>query len=95
MRNKDRITEQVTKLEYARPPVVHFTADQFEINTILEDEEDITLIVGSTNDREVASYKDVQFIAATFPLNDRLIFNRTIAGYRGSLTLTEDLYDNL
>jgi nitrogenase molybdenum-iron protein alpha/beta subunit len=28
-------------------------------------------------------------------VNDRLVFNRTYAGYRGSLTFVEDLYDNL
>ena len=93
--NKDRIEKEITDLEYAVPPKVVFTADQFEINRTLAEEEDITLIVGSSNEREAASLKGVQCIAATFPLKDRLIFNRAIAGYRGSLTLTEDLYDNL
>ena len=93
--NKERIEKEITDLEYAVPPKVVFTADQFEINRTLAEEEDITLIVGSSNEREAASLKGVQCIAATFPLKDRLIFNRAIAGYRGSLTLTEDLYDNL
>lgn len=94
-KNKERIEESIKDLEYAAPPKVVFTADQFEINKTLSEEEDITLIVGSSNERESASLKGVQCIAATFPLKDRLIFNRAIAGYRGSLTLTEDLYDNL
>lgn len=93
--DKDRIIKEVTELEYARPPKVVFTADQYEINRELMEDEDITLIIGSSNERETASLKEVQCIAATFPLKDRLIFNRAIAGYRGSLTLTEDLYDNL
>lgn len=93
--DKDRIVKAVTELEYARPPKVLFTADQFEINQALLEDEEITLIMGSTNEREVASRKDVQCVATTFPIKDRLIFNRAIAGYRGSLTLTEDLYDNL
>lgn len=93
--DKERIRSELTDLEYARPPKVIFTADQYEINKALMDEAEITMIVGSSNEREVGSLKDIQMVAATFPLKDRLIFNRAIAGYRGSLTLTEDLYDNL
>ena len=59
------------------------------------EEKEITLILGSSNDREVALTKDCQFILTSFPMNERLVFNRTYAGYRGSLTFTEDLYDNL
>ncbi len=93
--DKERILKEITELEYARPPKVLFTADQFEINEALLAEDEITLVVGSSNERYVASLLEAQCIAATFPLKDRLIFNRAITGYRGSLTLTEDLYDNL
>lgn len=93
--DKERIIRQVTELEYARPPKVVFAADQYDINKALSDEDELTLIVGSSNEREAASLKDIQIVAATFPLKDRLVFNRAIAGYRGSLTFTEDLYDNL
>lgn len=93
--DKERIIKELSDLEYAVPPKVVFTADQYEINQSLYEDEDITLIVGSSNEREAASFKAIQCIAATFPLKDRLIFNRAYAGYRGSLTLTEDLYDNL
>ena len=43
----------------------------------------------------IRKHPDIQFILAAFPMNERLVFNRTYAGYRGSLTFTEDLYDNL
>ena len=86
----------VEDLEYAKPPKVIFASDQYEINQALrEEEEEITLLIGSSNEREVALEKDIQFILAAFPMNERLVFNRTYAGYRGSLTFTEDLYDNL
>ncbi|WP_024294689.1 nitrogenase component 1 [Lacrimispora indolis] len=93
--DKDRILSELTDLEYARPPKVVFSPDQHEINIALLDEEDITLIIGSSNEEEISSLKEVQCIAAAFPIKDRLIFNRAYAGYRGSLTLIEDLYDNL
>ena len=94
--DKDRIVAQIEDLEYAKPPKVIFASDQYEINQELrEEEEEITLLIGSSNEREVALEKDIQFILAAFPMNERLVFNRTYAGYRGSLTFTEDLYDNL
>lgn len=93
--DKERILGALTNLEYARPPRVVFTADQYEINKTLLEEEDISLIIGSSNEEEVSSLKDVQCIVAAFPIKDRLIFNRAYAGYKGSLTLIEDLYDNL
>ena len=94
--DKDRIIAQINDLEYAAPPRIVFTADQYEINQALFNEEkEITLLIGSSNEREAALEMDIQFILASFPMNERLVFNRTYAGYRGGLTFTEDLYDNL
>ena len=93
--DKETIIKEITDLEYARPPKVLFLTDQYEINqAIREEEQEITLLVGSSNDREIALEKDIQFILGSFPMSERLIFNRTYAGYRGSLTFTEDIYDN-
>ncbi len=93
--DKERIVTELMTLEYAKPPRVVFCADQYEINQELLKQEDISLIIGSSNEEEVSSLKEVQNIVAAFPIKDRLIFNRAYAGYRGSLTLIEDLYDNL
>ena len=94
--DKERIIARINDLEYARPPKVLFLTDQYEINkAIREEENEITLLVGSSNEREIALEKDIQFITGAFPMNERLVFNRTYAGYRGSLTFTEDIYDNL
>ena len=93
--DKERIIKQIEDLEYARPPKILFLTDQFEINkAIREEEQEITLLIGSSNEREIAIEKDIQFILGAFPMSERLIFNRTYAGYRGSLTFTEDIYDN-
>ncbi|MBQ9608394.1 MAG: nitrogen fixation protein NifK [Lachnospiraceae bacterium] len=94
--DKQRIIDRITDLEYAKPPKIVFTADQYEINeTIRNSDEEITLLIGSSNEREVGLELGIQFLTAAFPMNERLVFNRTYAGYRGSLTFTEDLYDNL
>ena len=94
--DKERIIQNITQLEYVSPPKIVFASDQWEINkAIREEPEEITLLVGSANEKEVALEKGIQFLNGTFPMNERLVFNRTYCGYRGSLTLTEDLYDNL
>jgi len=89
------INEQLTKLDYARPPKVVFETDQWEIQKELETHDELTLLIGSTRDREYAIEKDIQCSVIAYPITDRLVFNRTYSGYRGSLTLIEDLYDNL
>jgi len=90
-----RINEQLLQLDYARPPKIVFETDQWKIKKELEEHEEITLLIGSTKEREFALEKDIQCSIISYPITDRLIFNRTYAGYRGSLTLIEDLYDNL
>jgi nitrogenase molybdenum-iron protein beta chain len=91
----DEITSQLVGLEYARPPKVVFETDQWRIQRELESHEEVTLVIGSTNDREFALERDIPCSVMAYPMTDRLVFNRTYAGYRGSLTLIEDLYDNL
>lgn len=94
--DKERIIKNISELEYARAPKIVFASDQWEINQAIRNEpEEISLLVGSTNEKEVALEKGIQYLNGTFPMNERLVFNRTYAGYRGSLTFTEDLYDNL
>lgn len=90
-----RFVRAVADTNNAVPPKVLFLTDRYEINkAIREEEKEITLLVGSSNEREIALEKDIQFILGAFPMNERLVFNRTYAGYRGSLTFTEDIYDN-
>ena len=93
--DKERITKRLAELEYARPPKVLFLSDQYEINKVLRANDEMTLLIGSSAEYEIGCEKDAQFIQAAFPLKDRLVLNRTYVGYRGSLTFTEDIYDNL
>lgn len=52
--DKERIISKIQDLEYATPPKVLFLTDQYEINkAIREEENEITLLVGSSNEREI------------------------------------------
>lgn len=93
--DKERIIKEITNLDYATPPEIVFETDQYKITQALSAHDEITLLIGSTNEREFAMLKEIQCSVISFPITDRLIFNRTYAGYRGSLTFVEDLYDNL
>jgi nitrogenase molybdenum-iron protein beta chain len=82
-------------LEYEDPPAILFESDQYRIEQALLAHPDISLLLGGSADRYVANLLDAQFIAAVFPITDRLLINRTYYGYRGSLTFIEDIFDNL
>ena len=50
--DKERIISKIQDLEYATLPKVLFLTDQYEINkAIREEENEITLLVGSSNER--------------------------------------------
>lgn len=93
--DKQRILDQITNLEYAKAPEVLFLSDQYDINRALTGNDELTLLVGSSNEHEIAQEKGIQMATMAFPIKERLILNRGYLGYRGSLTITEDLYDNL
>jgi nitrogenase molybdenum-iron protein beta chain len=93
--DKNYITEQLTQLEYARPPEIVFAGDQWEINQALARHPAAVLLIGSTNEHEFAMTHMMQFFCASYPNSERLIYNRSIVGWRGALTFIEDIYSNL
>jgi nitrogenase molybdenum-iron protein beta chain len=93
--DRERIDRRLKELRYGSPPDVFYTGDQWEINGILGKYPEAVLVIGSTNEREFAMKHGMQFFVATYPNTERLIYNRSCAGYRGALTLIEDIYSNL
>lgn len=92
--DREYLAAALRDLDYAKPPEVVFTGDQWEINQALSRFPELSLVVGSTNEREYATQRNIQFLVASYPNTERLIFNRAIAGYRGALAFLEDLYSN-
>lgn len=88
---RNEIVEILSGLECVVPPKIVFTKDQWEIkNEVIKAKP--TYILGSSLDREVAQELSVPFQSVSFPVTDRLVMNRAYAGYRGSITLIEDLF---
>jgi nitrogenase molybdenum-iron protein beta chain len=92
--DKERITGRLTKLEYARPPKISFASDHYEIREELK-KHDFSLLLGSSLEDEVARELDVQLQRVAYPISDVMVLNRSYAGFRGCLTLVEDLFSNL
>jgi nitrogenase molybdenum-iron protein beta chain len=92
---KEYITKQLTEFEYGEPPELVFTGDQFEINRALSRHTNADLLIGSTNEHEFALAYRMQFFNGCYPNTERLIYNRSLAGWRGALTFMEDIYSNL
>jgi nitrogenase molybdenum-iron protein beta chain len=52
-------------------------------------------VVGSVIERGLAETLNAGFLSVAFPVSNRVILNKRIAGFNGALTLVEDLITNL
>jgi nitrogenase molybdenum-iron protein beta chain len=52
-------------------------------------------VIGSGIDSGLAEKLGATFLSVAFPVSNRVVMNKTIAGFRGSLTLVEDLITQL
>jgi nitrogenase molybdenum-iron protein beta chain len=93
--DKQRIIEGITNLEYAKAPDVFFEPDNYRVMKKLREYDNITLLVGSSLEEEIALERGIQCHVMAFPVSDHLVLNRTYSGYLGTLTLVEDLFNNL
>jgi nitrogenase molybdenum-iron protein beta chain len=93
--DREEIKNELSNLEYARKPEIIFENDKWKISEIIRDAQDeVTLILGSSFEREIGSELDIVTIVVSNPSTESLILNKGYAGYRGCLTFLEDLYDN-
>jgi nitrogenase molybdenum-iron protein beta chain len=92
--DRRRIELALTSLDHSKQPKVSFLTDNYDIRREIK-AHDFTLLVGSSLEDEVARELGVQLHVMAFPMSDRLVINRTYAGFRGCLTLVEDLFNNL
>ncbi len=93
--DKQRIIDRINDLEYATPPDIYFESDYFSIIEILEKYPEVSMLIGSSTEREYCSNNRIQCCALAFPLYDKMVVNKGIVGYKGSLSLVEELYNFL
>lgn len=87
-----RIVRSLTEgIESVVKPEVHFEADSHRIRLILR-EHTLQLVLASSLEKYIAVDElDAMQVSVSFPVYDRLIIDRTYAGYRGGLALMEDV----
>jgi nitrogenase molybdenum-iron protein beta chain len=93
--DRERIEAGIRTLEFGNPPDIFFLPDHYDIRSKLKEYDGVTLLVGSSLEEEVALELDIQCHVMSYPVSDRLVLNRTYSGYRGALTIVEDLFNNL
>ena len=68
---------------------VYFTQDSKEIQDILK-HNDLDLVLGSSLEKQFLEKKGIVSLDISYPIYGKTIMNRSYAGIRGALTLTED-----
>jgi nitrogenase molybdenum-iron protein beta chain len=93
--DKARIEDRIKSLDYTTVPEVFFEGDGYEIRKLVRANKNVTYLVGSTTEEEIAQELRLQSLICAYPLADKLVLRKTYAGYHGALTLVEDLFNNL
>lgn len=90
-----KIEEEVGNLEYGRKPKVVFETDKWKISELIREfEDEATLLMGSSFEKEIGNELDIFTTLVSYPNTETFIINKGYAGYKGCLTFLEDLYNN-
>jgi nitrogenase molybdenum-iron protein beta chain len=87
---KGRLTERLPALLPGYRTEIAFSEDQAEIADLLASS-GVGLVLGSHLERQAAAHLRVPFLPISFPLSRQVVLSRCYAGYRGAITLLEDL----
>lgn len=86
----DTIRKEILDLDYDLKPRIIIESDGNKIWSALEETRPNFLLAGSF-DTKVADNLDIPRLSVSYPITDRVILSRGYAGYRGSITLIEDI----
>ncbi|NJD75472.1 MAG: hypothetical protein FIB08_00050 [Candidatus Methanoperedens sp.] len=86
----DTIRKEILGLDYGLKPQIIIESDGNKIWRALEESHPTFLLAGSF-DKRIADRLDIPRLSVSYPITDRVILSRGYAGYRGSITLIEDI----
>jgi nitrogenase molybdenum-iron protein beta chain len=84
------IKKSLAKLDYDVKPTVVFEPDNYRIWELLKEDKP-HILFGNTNDKVIGKKLGISIFLLSFPLYDQVVLSKGYAGYRGAITLTEDL----
>lgn len=90
--SKPQITKELTDaIESTFKPEVIFEADSFKVRELLKNRSYLILLASSLEKGFAEDTHVPIYLSISFPIYDRLILERSYAGYHGGLTLIEDI----
>lgn len=91
---RDGIRDEFSDMNYGISANVEFESDGYKIHERIRNESHLghPLILGGHYEKKLAGDMDGLFLAVSWPVNDRLIMNRSYVGFEGGLRLLEDIY---
>jgi nitrogenase molybdenum-iron protein beta chain len=89
------IEEELTNYESPLKPIVIFEPDSYKIWEILKNHENLNVVLGSSLDRFLVENLNCKHLSIAYPTFNRLVVERSYAGYAGGAVLLEDILDKL
>jgi nitrogenase molybdenum-iron protein beta chain len=87
---REPIRENIGRLDYDLEPTVLFESDNYKIwENIKKNKPNV--VFGSTNDKIEGKKYGISTFPLTFPLYDQVVLSKGYSGYRGAVTLAEEL----
>lgn len=95
-KKKASINDILNNMEYARKPIIYYEDDKNKIAEIIRQYSEYgNLVIGSSYEKEIANELGIFSVTFSYPCTDQHILNKTHIGYKGCLTVIEDMYNNL
>lgn len=91
---RDSVRGYFKNFQYGVEAEVEFSTDGWQIHEDIRQTDYFgpPLIIGSIWEKKLTESLGGNFLAVSVPMKERLILSRTYIGYRGGLTLLEDIY---
>lgn len=87
---KEPIKKSISELDYDLEPTVLFEPDNHRIWEAIKENKP-NVIFGNTNDKIEGKKYGISTFPLTFPLYDQVVLSKGYSGYRGAVTLAEEL----
>ncbi|SEF65505.1 nitrogenase component 1 [Lachnospira multipara] len=91
---REAIAEEFKKLNYGIEAEVSFETDGFKIHDEIRnhDYHGYPLVLGGYYEKDVTEELKGNFLNISWPVQDKVVFDRAYAGYTGGIRLIEDIY---
>ncbi len=91
---REQITEEFKKLNFGIEANVSFETDGYKIHEEIKshDYHGYPLVLGGYYEKEVTESLKGNFLNISWPVQDKVVLDRTYVGYSGGIRLIEDIY---